>query len=119
MRNFEIAAQNLNSAVRMRWTQGHYNLGVFYKNGFGEEKCHITAKNFQYGTHAGIPTEMYELGWCYGEVIGVEKDPLKAVEFVKQSVVGKNTMGYALHSWDLLDGHNVAINASHDFWLKK
>ena len=44
---------------------------MLYKSGLGVERCDLTAKNlFQYGTDAGVPAAISELGRCYDEGIG-------------------------------------------------
>ncbi len=61
---------------------------------------YMTCKNFfQSGTVADVTAAMVELGKCYDEGIGVERDPLKAVEYVKQVVAGNDLRGYALYSF--------------------
>ncbi len=93
---------------------------MLYKNGLGVERCDLTAKNlFQYGTDAGVPAAMSELGRCYDEGIGVERDPIKAVEFVKRGVAGNDPMGYAICAYYNLHGHNVAVNTSLGFKMAK
>ncbi len=93
---------------------------MLYKNGLGVKRCDMTCKNFfQCGTDAGVPAAMSERGQCYDKGIGIERDPLKAVEYVKQGVAGNDPQGYALYAFYNLHGHNVAVNPSLGFRMAK
>ncbi len=84
------------------------------------ENCDIAAKDFfQQGTDARVPAAMSELERCYDEGIGVERDPVKAVGYVKQAVSGDDTRRYSLYAWYNLHGHNVTANASRGFKMTK
>ncbi len=102
------------------WTQGYHYLGMLYKNGLGVKICDFTAKTFfQYGANVGVPAAMSELGRCDDEGIGVERDPVKAVRFLKQGATWNDPQGYVLYAWYSLYGHNVAVNASRAFKMAK
>ncbi len=120
VQNFEIAAQHFNCAIRMGWMQGHYFLGMLYKSGFGVERCDIAARNFfEQGTNAGAAAAISELGRCYDEGIGVQRDSSKAVEFVNQSLLLRDPLGYTIYAYYNLHGHNIPVNPSCGFKMAK
>ena len=120
VQNFEVAAQCFNSSESTEWTQGYYYLRMLCKSGFGVEMCNITAKNlFQQGTDAGVPAAMSELGRCYDEGSGVERDSSKIVESGKRGVAGSDPLGFALYTYYNLHGHTLAVNTSRGFKMAK
>ncbi len=58
---------------------------------------------------------MSEFGRCYDEGIGVERDPVEAVEYVKKGVAGDDPRGYSLYAWYNLHGHNERQRSTERF----